>query len=851
MSNKARDYKKYLATAATATLVASAVVPSVSAASFTDAMGHYKEAVEYVTSAGIAKGIGNERFGVQQPIKRGDAAVLVAKAIGLDVEKAPASQFKDLNDRVKNSVNALFNAGIINGKTSTTFAPDDYISRVEMAKILANAYKLSAGDVKNEFGDVNSNWDAYVNALLNNGITKGISAKEFGANANVTRGQFALFVYRGKDFLGGIDAKVPVLHYDGERIITVPYNSTFNLPVVTVTDDVDKDLVVSSVIKDANGHTLEKIDTTKPGKYTITYSAQDKEGNKAIDLVIEVVVESEVVTPTPGPDPNPTPTPDPNPTPTPTPPDEEEETFTLSLMHTNDTHAHLDNVPKRITAINEVREEKPNALLVDAGDVFSGTLYFNEFQGQADLEFMNLAGYDVMTFGNHEFDLGSTEQGHQALAEFVAGAEFPFVSSNIDFSADENLSGLVAEGLTSTDPENGKIYNSLVKEVDGEKIGFLGLTTEETVTISSPGSVEFNDYVESAQNAVNALQAQGVNKIVALSHLGYDDSVLFDNDLELAKLVDGIDVIVGGHSHTQLNESVEVSEDENGVAKDPTIIVQAYQYGDFLGTVDVEFNESGVVVANTAELIKIGEQADDAEAATLLEGYATQIEEIENAETGAVATEAFPNPRSTDEGNTEGISVRNSETALGNLITDAMLTKAKEFNEDTVIAFQNSGGIRAPLDAGPITLGDILTVQPYGNTLATMELSGEEILAALEHSVSRAPGESGGFLQVSGLNFTYDSSQPAGERVVSVEVLGADGEYVELDEAATYVVATNAFTAKGGDGYDVFKAAYDDGRVTDWGYADWETIRDYVVAQETVTPVIEDRIMDVATEETP
>ena len=103
-------------------------------------------------------------------------------------------------------------------------------------------------------------------------------------------------------------------------------------------------------------------------------------------------------------------------------------------MHTNDTHANLDNVAKKATAIKEVRAEKPDALLIDAGDVLTGTLYYNEFKGQADLEFMNLMGYDVMTFGNHEFDSGSTPEGHKVLADFIKGASFPFVSSNIDFS---------------------------------------------------------------------------------------------------------------------------------------------------------------------------------------------------------------------------------------------------------------------------------------------------------------------------------------------------------------------------------------------------------------------------------
>ena len=174
-----------------------------------------------------------------------------------------------------------------------------------------------------------------------------------------------------------------------------------------------------------------------------------------------------------------------------------------------------------------------------------------------------------------------------------------------------------------------------------------------------------------------------------------------------------------------------------------------------------------------------------------------------------------------------------------------MLDKAKEFNPETVIAMQNGGGIRAAIDQGEITIGEIITVLPFGNTLATMELTGEQIVEALEHSVSQAPKESGGFLHVSGMKYSYDSSKPAGSRIVKVEVKNEDGTYTELDKNASYVIATNAFTAKGGDGYDVFKEVYEAGKVTDLGFSDWENLRDYVQKLKTVDPQIEGRITDV------
>jgi 2',3'-cyclic-nucleotide 2'-phosphodiesterase (5'-nucleotidase family) len=521
------------------------------------------------------------------------------------------------------------------------------------------------------------------------------------------------------------------------------------------------------------------------------------------------------------------------------------DTFELSIMHTNDTHANLDKVAKKATAIKEVRAEKPNSLLIDAGDVLTGTLYYNEFKGQADLEFMNLMGYDVMTFGNHEFDSGSTPEGHKELADFIEGASFPFVSSNIDFSSDNNLSRLYKDQIKNN-PKDGRIYNGIVKEVDGEKIGIFGLTTEETEDLSSP-KVQFEDYIEEAEKTVAAFEKKGIDKIVAVTHLGYDDNPEVDNDLMLAEYVDGIDVIVGGHSHSKLTEPVVVNEDENGVEKDPTAIVQAYQYNDYLGTVDVEFDENGVVVGQAGELIAITDKEEDPEVADKLKGYADQIEELKTTSTGATAASELSNPRLSDS-ESATVSVRNSETELGNLITDGMLDKAKEFNPDTVIALQNGGGIRAAIDQGDITLGDIITVLPFGNTLATMELTGAQIIEALEHGVSQAPKESGGFLHVAGMKYTYDSTQPTGSRVQTVEVKGADGTYTALDAEAKYVVATNAFTAKGGDGYDVFKEVYDQGLVTDLGVADWEILRDYVQNLETVDPQIEDRIVDASSE---
>ena len=188
---------------------------------------------------------------------------------------------------------------------------------------------------------------------------------------------------------------------------------------------------------------------------------------------------------------------------------------------------------------------------------------------------------------------------------------FRLLAQTLIFLLISDLSGLFNEEI-SENPEDGAIYNGIIKEVEGEKVGIFGLTTAETVDLSSP-KVQFEDYIEEAEKMVAAFEAKGINKIVAVTHIGYDDSADVDNDQVLAATVDGIDVIVGGHSHSQLSKPVVVAKDENGAEKDPTVIVQAYQYNNFLGTLDVEFDENGKVVGKLGELIEIKDQEEDAE----------------------------------------------------------------------------------------------------------------------------------------------------------------------------------------------------------------------------------------------
>ncbi|MEO3945514.1 5'-nucleotidase C-terminal domain-containing protein [Gorillibacterium sp. CAU 1737] len=511
-----------------------------------------------------------------------------------------------------------------------------------------------------------------------------------------------------------------------------------------------------------------------------------------------------------------------------------EDGFPLTILHTNDTHANLDttnspnNILRRVTAI---KQEKTwgTPLLLDAGDVFSGTLYFNKYDGLADLEFMNLVGYDAMTFGNHEFDKGS-----QVLDTFMNKAKFPFVSSNVNFSADELLSKRVTNEITNT-AQAGRIYPAIIKNVQGESIGIFGLTTEDTANISSPGAVTFEDHVKKAKETVAALQAKGINKIIAVSHLGYDV------DLNLAKQVEGIDIIVGGHTHTKLDEAVV----DNSHAA-PTLIVQTGEKGLFLGKLNVRFDENGDLLDWDETLISIDQKSDgktydipeDAEAKTILDTkYKPGIVEMSSQVVGQsdIVLDGLRE------------NVRTKETNLGNLIADGMLSAAQEAKSGAVIALQNGGGIRASIDAGPVTQGEVLTVLPFNNDLVTISVTGQELKDALENGVSKIPAADGRFPHVAGMRFYYDSTKAAGSRIQRIEVK-EDGVYRPLDLAKTYVLATNAFTAQGGDFYDSFAKAYKDGRVNLLYLPDYEVFTRYLVKLGKVTAAnsgVEGRIVDL------
>lgn len=305
MSIQSHLYHKLLAPAVLAVLVSSAIVPEVSAndktSTFTDVSKRYSESVDYLVTHKLSLGLTETKFGIDNQIKRGDAAVILANALGLENAAAPKSGFTDVPQRADAAIKSLKDAGIISGKSATKFGFNDLLKRGEIALMLtkASAYDLKGNTENVTFTDVNLRYREAIAGLVDNEVTKGKTATSFGTDDNIKRGDYAIFIHRAELIKNErlSDKKAPELNMNGETEVTVKFEGDFVLPDVTATDDKDKFVAVTHVITLEN-EVQTKVDTSVPGVYTITFSAKDKAGNKAENLIIEVTVEKEdVLTP--------------------------------------------------------------------------------------------------------------------------------------------------------------------------------------------------------------------------------------------------------------------------------------------------------------------------------------------------------------------------------------------------------------------------------------------------------------------------------------------------------------------------------------------------------------------------
>ena len=473
------------------------------------------------------------------------------------------------------------------------------------------------------------------------------------------------------------------------------------------------------------------------------------------------------------------------------------------ILHSNDVHGAIDLYAAMAALKADYEAQGAEVILADAGDYSQGTVYVSVNKGADAVTMMNATGYDVVTLGNHEFDYGYAQ-----LAENMKAAKFQVLCADV----------LGADGKTIYDA------NTII-EKGGVKIGFFGLETPEAQTKANPKLIQGLKFLAGADGKelydcaaaqVADLKAKGADLVVCLAHLGVDESSEPYTSYDLAKNVQGIDFIIDGHSHSVMTAG------PNGEAIQSTGTAFAN-----IGVITID-NATKKIESNELKAIWHKEKIDG-KSVTVVD-YKTRDEKV------AAAAKAIIDPIDKAYGEKFAVSEvalngakapngnRDSETNLGDLITDAMLWKVLAdaeitVPEENVVAITNGGGIRASIGVGDVTKKDINTVLPFGNTLAVVYVKGSELLEALEASTYCTPESIGGFPQVAGMQFTvatyetydknaepYPGSTYYGPKTINRVTIGSiNGK--DFDPEATYAVITNNFVAGGGDTYYAFAAA--------------------------------------------
>jgi 2',3'-cyclic-nucleotide 2'-phosphodiesterase (5'-nucleotidase family) len=427
----------------------------------------------------------------------------------------------------------------------------------------------------------------------------------------------------------------------------------------------------------------------------------------------------------------------------------------LTILHINDLHGWMLPHPgegegtevgglARMAALAE-RTGRGPTLFVAAGDLMQGTNLSNFSRGKAVIEALSIMGLDASAVGNHDFDYGL-----ETLRKRASEAAFPFLAANVK--------GLGAEFLTGW----------TVRRAGPFRVALFGLTTVETPVVTHPDNVRgltFHSPVETARRLVPELRRRA-DLVVCLSHLGLAE------DRRLAAAVPGIDVIVGGHTHTVVETPLRVGT---------TYIVQAGERGDVLGVLEIEVKDGSVVSASGRLVPVDGAAGEEMKMSALVERYRRESEGILGEVVGRAVVDFI--------GRRE--MVRSGETNLGNLVADAV---REAVPSDAAIV--NGGAIRASVPAGEVTAAHLYNVLPFDTFIVAFELSGSELRALLEDGLGGLGKLGGGFPQVSGMSYSFDASAPAGSRLGKVRIGGA-----ALRDDGRYVVALNDFLAAGGDGY--------------------------------------------------
>lgn len=437
------------------------------------------------------------------------------------------------------------------------------------------------------------------------------------------------------------------------------------------------------------------------------------------------------------------------------------------------------------TVVEEQRPNYNNSLWLNVGDEFQGTLFYSFYGGEKIAETLNQMNFSAMTIGNHEVRNSNFEDrmndanekqfdgGDEELGQFLVNLTFPIISANIH-SQNEKLNKTI------------KPYH-IFEEHD---LALIGVTTDETPSISNPDETTvFSDVVEAVQGAIDEIKSTtNITRIAAITHIGYD------KDQELAKATKGLQLIMGGHSHTLLGDM----EDAEG--KYPTIvdnadgdevfIVTAYRWGEYVGDIEVTYDTQGKIVAYHGAPIHITNTTKQDEGLQAqIESWRGPFEEFAAEVLGSSEVEL------------DQTTCQRQECLLGDFMADAMLAYRKNNTEDVDFAIINAGGIRATIDEGDITRGEVLTSFPFGNAIVQIEVDGKylwEVLEGIVTGVNVANGEEvTSFFQVStGIKVDYNPENNNGSKLVAVTI----GDQ-PLDNSTKYQVVTLDFIAGGGDNF--------------------------------------------------
>lgn len=463
----------------------------------------------------------------------------------------------------------------------------------------------------------------------------------------------------------------------------------------------------------------------------------------------------------------------------------------LTILHTNDTHSHIAGIndygnacfddadcrgglARIATAIRTAKSRNDNVIALDAGDQFQGTLFYSVNKSPMQAELARHMPYDAMTLGNHEFDEGCLE-----LTRFLEDLPFPVLAANL--KPEKGCPMLKGNYIPHT-----------IFTVRGHKVAVVGIANNEVVSLAAacPHTL-FEDTTACLQRTVKDLEAQGVKHIIALTHIGLSE------DRKLARSVDGVDIIVGGHSHSYLGPDSEEGPYpivERSPSGQPVLVVTAKRATQYLGELRVSFDARGVPRAWSGGARELAAtEPRDAAISALVKKYAASLDEFRNHKVGSHHL-AMP----------DGMDACREDDCLGgSLIADAMLAYARPFGGR--VALCNGGSVRAALPRGDISRGDLLSVIPFGNTLVMREITGEQLLAALEHGVSEENGQGPRLLHTAGLRYVVDAARPAGSRIVRAELLDEKGTATPLNLKARYAIVTIEYLVRGGDGYEMLK----------------------------------------------